>query len=101
MSSKHATTSMDADSAPLFSELLLLSDGRILVHNLTPVLANLLDGLGFQHDSTPAESQPIGNGRVRVQMAQMGCSRIARKRCVYAAAKQFRPAPDLRRLRTD
>ena len=34
-----------APEAPLTTELLLLPDGRILVHNLTPVFAGLLEAL--------------------------------------------------------
>jgi hypothetical protein len=34
-----------APGAPLTTELLLLPDGRVLVHNLTPVFAGLLETL--------------------------------------------------------
>ncbi len=36
---------MMQSKSPLTTELLLLPDGRILVHNLTPVFAELLRGL--------------------------------------------------------
>ncbi len=42
---KKRTKPAKKSSAPLASELLLLPDGRILAHNLTPAFAGLLAGL--------------------------------------------------------
>ncbi len=43
---------------PLTSELLLLPDGRILVHNLTPAFAGLLKKLNPDDEQIRLRSQP-------------------------------------------
>ena len=46
MTVREANPNTEQDSAPLLTtELLLLPDGRILVHNLTPAFAGLLHKL--------------------------------------------------------
>jgi hypothetical protein len=42
-------TDSEAEAPPLTTELLLLPDGRVLVHNLTPAFAELLHALNA-HD---------------------------------------------------
>ena len=43
----------DPDSVPVVSELMLLPDGRILAHHLTPELASFLRTVLDSEDSTP------------------------------------------------
>ena len=43
----------DPDSVPVVSELMLLTDGRILAHHLTPELASFLRTVLDSEDSTP------------------------------------------------
>lgn len=43
----------DPDSVPVVSELMLLPDGRILAHHLTPELASFLRTALDSEDSTP------------------------------------------------
>ena len=42
---KHSKPSSSCSEPPLFSELLVLADGRILAHNVTAPLAELLRAL--------------------------------------------------------
>ena len=47
-----------AGKRPLTSELLLLPDGRILVHNLTPTFAGLLKELNSDDEQIRLRSLP-------------------------------------------
>ena len=47
---KRRTKPAKKTSVPLTSELLLLPDGRILAHNLTPAVAGVLAGLTAGHE---------------------------------------------------
>ena len=44
----------DPDSVPVVSELMLLTDGRILAHNLTPELAFFLQTALDSGDASPS-----------------------------------------------
>jgi hypothetical protein len=48
----------EPDSVPVVSELLLLPDGRILAHHLTPELASFLRTLLDPKASTPEPESP-------------------------------------------
>lgn len=50
----NACDTAESNSAPARSEVLILPDGRILVHNLTPAFADLL------HELNPKETQLAG-----------------------------------------
>jgi hypothetical protein len=48
----------------LFSELLLLADGTVIAHNLTPTLAALLEALGLGGASIPSDQPATRQGRL-------------------------------------
>jgi hypothetical protein len=50
MMKDETNTARSSARAPLATELLLMPDGRILVHNLTPAFADLLRGLNPNDD---------------------------------------------------
>jgi len=45
MKPRHSIQSSVGDPKVLFTELLIMSDGSVLAHNLTPVLAEILNAL--------------------------------------------------------
>jgi hypothetical protein len=56
----------ECNSATAHSELLLLPDGRILVHNLTPAFADLLRQLNPDDDQIQPRSGQIAHRESRV-----------------------------------
>jgi len=54
-----------AEDAALITELLVLPDGRILVHNLTPAFAGLLSGLN--PDDEQLASRALARGTRNTQ----------------------------------
>jgi hypothetical protein len=59
MTAREANPNTERDSVPLLTtELLLLPDGRILVHNLTPAFAGLLKELNPDDEQIRRRSLP-------------------------------------------
>jgi hypothetical protein len=56
----------EGDSALPHSELLILPDGRILVHNLTPAFADLLHHLNPDEEQITARARPFAHHAAHV-----------------------------------
>jgi hypothetical protein len=65
-SSSEPTDRPPATSAALTSEVLILPDGRVLAHNLTPVFADLL------HELNPEEPRLVTRRPVAAQRTPRG-----------------------------
>jgi hypothetical protein len=61
MMKDETNTARSSARPPLATELLLMPDGRILVHNLTPAFADLLHGLNPNDDQIRPRARQIAH----------------------------------------